>query len=126
MPKLKTVVDIIDDDPSVRTGLRRVLESYGFEARLFASAREFLAAGIPGPDTCVLIDMIMPEMDGLRLQEELVRAGSKAPVIFITAHDDAGLRERARRSGAAGFLRKPVDAEELMEAIKGALAGGKD
>jgi FixJ family two-component response regulator len=127
MADSKRVVYIIDDDPSVLKGFTRLIAAYGYDARGFGSAREFLAAGLPGPDSCLIIDVAMPEMNGLQLQEKLVRAGCQAPVIFITALNDPDIRERAKQTGAVGFFQKPVDAEALLDAVKWALTdGGKE
>ncbi len=135
----KVVVYVIDDDPSVRYGLSKLMDAYGLEARFFESAREFLAAagvqprgghapirGLPGDNSCIVIDVAMPDMNGLELQEELTRAGCKAPVIFFTALNDPDVRERAKLAGAAGFFQKPVDAGALLDAIKWAVAGKKE
>jgi len=122
----KRKVHIIDDDPSVRRGLKRLMGAYGYEGCAFACAREFLAAGPPGDDSCLIIDVAMPDMDGLQLLEELTRLGCKAPVIFITALDDPDIRQRATRAGVVAFFRKPVDADELLDAVKkGARDGGR-
>ncbi|MBI2440411.1 MAG: response regulator [Lentisphaerae bacterium] len=134
MADAKQVVCIIDDDPSILIGFKRLMEAYGYDARVFASAREFLAAGlpavlsaqpmqagIPGADSCLIIDVAMPEMDGFQLQKELVRAGCKAPIIFITALDIPAVRASAKRTNAAFFFRKPVDADALLDAVRRAL-----
>jgi FixJ family two-component response regulator len=124
MPEQKFIVYIIDDDSSVLRGLRRLVDAYGYDARGFASAGEFLATGLPGDNSCLIIDVAMPEMDGLQLQEELVRRACKAPVIFITARNDPDIRERAKRAGGVGFFQKPVDAGALLDVIKWALTAG--
>ena len=121
MADAKRIVYIVDDDSSIRCGFKRLMEAYGYDARVFASGREFLAAGIPGTNSCLIIDVVMPEMDGLELQKKLVQAGCKAPIIFITALDDPAVREAAKRTNAAFFFRKPVDADALVDAVKWAL-----
>lgn len=124
MADLKRVVYIVDDDSSIRCGFKRLMEAYGYDARVFASGREFLAGGIPGiydTHSCLIIDVAMPEMDGFQLQKKLVQAGCKAPIIFITALDDPAVREAAKRTNAAFFFRKPVDADALVDAVKWAL-----
>ena len=134
MADSKRVVYIIDDDPSVLRGFKRLMAAYGYDACLFASAAEFLAAvgvkprgghalirGRPGPDSCLIIDIAMPEMDGLQLQEELARKSCQAPMIFITALDDPDIQARVMRAGAAAFFQKPVDASALLDAVKRAM-----
>ena len=122
----KPVVYIIDDDPSVLRGLWRLMKAYGYDARVFASAREFLAGDLPCAEACLIVDVAMPEMDGLQLQKELVRKGCQAPVIFITALENPQVKERAKRAGAAGFFQKPVDAAALLDAVNRALSGGAE
>ncbi len=117
-------VHIIDDDSSVRRGFKRLLKSYGYDVQVFASAREFLAAGLPGDDSCLVIDVAMPEMNGLQLLEELTKQGCKAPVIFITALNDPEIRNRAKRFGVAAFFQKPVDADVFLDALNGAMSAG--
>ena len=114
---------IIDDDPSALRGLQRLMTAHGYETRAFASARGLLASSLPDSYSCLLIDVAMPEMDGPQLYAELLRRGCQAPAIFITAMDDPAVRESVERTGAAAFLRKPVDADELLDAIKRALTG---
>jgi len=118
MADSKRVVYIVDDDSSIRVGFKRLMEAYGYDTRVFASAGEFLAGGLPGAEACIILDVAMPEMDGLQLQKELVRAGCKAPIIFITALDDPAVREAAKLSNAAFFFRKPVDVAALLDAVK--------
>ncbi len=110
---------IIDDDPSALRGLGRLMQAHGYDARLFASAREILACDLPGANARLLIDVAMPEMDGLQLYQELVRRGCQAPAIFITALEDPAVRESVNQAGGAGFLQKPVDADALLDAMKG-------
>jgi len=118
MADSKRVVYIIDDDPSIRCGFKRLMEAYGYDARVFASAREFLAAGIPGTNSCLIIDVAMPEMDGLQLYAELLRRGCQAPTIFITALDDPTVRESVKHTEKAAFFQKPVDADALLDAVR--------
>ena len=117
-------------DSRPRLPRRRSPERLAAEADISTPSRACeisgLAAGLPSPDSCLIIDVAMPEMDGLQLQAELKRLGSKAPVIFITALDDPGLRERAKQAGAVAFFQKPVDSDALVDAIKWALTEGKE
>ncbi len=112
------VVSIIDDDPSVLRGLERLMKAHGYRARCFTSAREMLASGLPDEDACLLIDVAIPEMDGIQLYAELRRRGCLTPAIFITALDDPAVRKSVNRLGAAGLFRKPVDGDELLDAVK--------
>lgn len=116
----KPVVYIIDDDPSVMRGLGRLMQAHGYDARAFSSARALLAGTLPADDACLLIDVAMPEIDGLQLYAELRRRGCLAPAIFITAQDEPAVREAVRRLGAAGFFRKPMDGNALLAAVRGA------
>ncbi|NIT36028.1 MAG: response regulator [candidate division Zixibacteria bacterium] len=114
-------VFVVDDDPSVRGGLARLFKSVGLAAEAFASAREFLGrAPIEGP-ACLVLDVRLPELSGLDLQEELARAGVAIPIIFITGHGTVPTSVRAMKAGAADFLEKPVDEQELLDAVRRAL-----
>ena len=115
---------IIDDDPSALHGLGRLMKAHGYDARLFASAREILASDLPGANACLLIDVAMPEMDGLQLFKELVRRGCQAPAIFITALEGPAVRESVKQAGGAGFIQKPVDADALLGAVNGVARTG--
>jgi FixJ family two-component response regulator len=116
------LIHVVDDDPSVVIALRRLLHSWGMQVRTFASGEEFLSALTRSPDAdCSVIDVQMPGMTGLEVQERMNRAGMDVPVIFITAHDEGGVEENALRAGAAGFLRKPFTDEALVGLIRIAL-----
>ena len=121
----KSAVYIIDNDPSVLRGLGQLMMAHGYNAQTFASARAILAGDLPAADACLLIDVAMPEMDGLKLYAELLRRGCKAPAIFITALDDPAVRESVKRLGGAGFFGKPVDGNELLAAVCGLLQARK-
>jgi FixJ family two-component response regulator len=116
-------VYLVDDDASVRKALTRVLESAGHPVETFESARQFLASGraqcSPG---CLVLDVRMPELSGLDLQEELRRANALLPIVFITGHGDIPMSVRAMKAGAADFLAKPVKAADLKRAVATALA----
>jgi FixJ family two-component response regulator len=107
------VIAIVDDDVSVRRSLVRVVQSAGYRAEAFASAREFLDWLSKGRAACLVLDVKMNGMNGFELQERLA-----VPVIFITAHDDESVLARIAQSGAAAHLTKPFDAETVLAAIR--------
>jgi len=119
------VAAIVDDDPSVRRALQRVVEAGGYTVQTFASAHEFLDALPRFRVACLVLDIYLGGMSGLDLQRRLVADGLRIPVIFITAHDDAPTRERIAKSGAAGYLWKPFDGQALLDAI-GRAIGSND
>ncbi len=107
------MIAIVDDDASVRRSLHRLVHSAGYVAKTFASAQEYLDWLPQGPAACLVLDVHMTGMTGFELQERL-----SAPVIFITAHDDAVTRTRIGRSGAAGHLSKPFDGQAMLDTIR--------
>jgi FixJ family two-component response regulator len=115
------LISIVDDDESVREGLSGLLRSFGFTANAFASAEEFLNSEQPKRADCLILDMRMPGMSGIELQRHLVANRYEIPVIFITAHEDEGMRARALGGGAGALLIKPFSEEALMNAIHAAL-----
>jgi len=122
LPNIPPFIYVVDDDPAVAKALKRLLHSYGMQVRTFASGDEFLAALRRSCDgDCSVIDVQMPGMTGLEVQEALNRAGIDVPVIFITAHKEEGVEERAMRAGAIGFLPKPFTDEALVGFIHTAL-----
>ncbi len=112
------VIAIVDDDASVRRALQRLVESAGYTVQTFASAREFLDWLPQGQAACLVLDVHMDGMSGFDLQRRLA-----VPVIFITAHDDALTLARIKRARAAGHLRKPIDEQAVLNAIRRAVAG---
>jgi FixJ family two-component response regulator len=118
MTKASALVAIVDDDRRVRQSIQSVLESAGFEAAMFASAEEFLASGAVSRASCIVADMRLPGIDGIELQRRIRQQRPLSPVIFITAHDDEDIRERALRGGAVDFMVKPFDAGELLDCIE--------
>ncbi len=114
-------VYVVDDDPSVRKALRRLMRSAGFEVLAFDSAEDFLEFSRCGAPGCVVVDVQMPGMNGLDLQDQLTDAGSKLPLVFITAYEDDHVRARAMNAGATEFLQKPFDDKALLNAIHSAL-----
>ena len=115
-------VFIVDDDPSIRRSLERLVRSDGYQVQVFVSARQFLErADLKKPD-CLVVDVRMPGQSGLDLQQVLETAGSTVPIIFITGHADGPLAEQALRAGAVELLAKPFDGEVLLDAVRRAIA----
>ncbi len=112
----------MDDDPSVLKALARLLRARTFEVRTYTSARDFLTALPDGLPECLIVDLQMPGMTGLELQRHLSRTGVQIPTIVITAHDEAGARERCEAAGASAFLSKPLQDTSLLAAIVAARA----
>jgi FixJ family two-component response regulator len=112
------IIAIVDDDASIRRALQRLVESAGYTAQTFASAREFLDWLPRGQAACLVLDVHMDGMNGFDLQQRLA-----VPVIFITAHDDALTLERIKSSRVAGHLRKPIDGQAVLAAIRSAVDG---
>ena len=112
---------VVDDDESVRESLPDLLREFGFAARAFSSAKEFLSSGCVDETSCLILDIAMPGMSGPELYQELKRRGLEIPVIFITGQRDETIRTRVLKQGAAGFLFKPFSDAALLEAIKTAL-----
>jgi FixJ family two-component response regulator len=112
---------VVDDDESVRESLPDLLREFGFAARAFSSAKEFLSSGCVDETGCLILDIAMPGMSGPELYQELKRRGQKIPVIFITGQTDETIRDRVLRQGASGFLLKPFSDAALLGAIKTAL-----
>jgi FixJ family two-component response regulator len=111
-------VFLVDDDPSARTGLARLLRTAGYDVRPFASGDEFLENLGPGTQGCLVLDARMPGLSGESLQAEFVARGVCLPVIIVSGDDDPKTRQMAQKMKAAGFFRKPVDATALLDAIK--------
>ena len=120
------LIAVVDDDASMRGALRRLLRSVGFRAAAFASAEEFLQASQLQDTACVIVDVRMPGMSGLELQQHLATIQCSVPLIFITAHGDEEARARALRAGAVEFLYKPFREEVLLRAIQSALPASRD
>jgi FixJ family two-component response regulator len=115
------LISIVDDDDSVREALLGLVRSVGFAASTFASAEEFVNSDQLGNADCLILDVCMPGMSGIELQRQLVADRCAVPVIFITAHEDEGLRAQALRGGAEAVLIKPFSEEALLNAIHSAL-----
>jgi FixJ family two-component response regulator len=117
----EAVIFIVDDDPSVRTGLARLFKSVGLTAATFASAPEFLEKAQPEKPGCVIVDLRLPAMSGLELQEQLKARSLNLPIIFLTAFGTVPTSVRAMKAGAIDFLEKPVDDQTLIDAVFRAL-----
>jgi FixJ family two-component response regulator len=115
------VVFVVEDDESVREALDSVLRSAGFSVRLFASANEFLLAWTPDDSGCLILDVRLPGVSGLALQEELTKANIYIPTIFITGHGDIRMSVQAIKAGAVEFLTKPINHSDLLTAVKSSM-----
>jgi FixJ family two-component response regulator len=115
------VVFVIDDDESICRSLRRLLKSAGFYVRTFISGGDFLNQGCQNMNGCILLDVRMPQVSGLELQQRLNDSGCKMPIIFMSAHQDAETREKALSAGAIAFLQKPFEDQLLLETIRSVL-----
>ena len=115
------LVLVVDDDPSVRKSLSRLLESADYAVEAFASAGEFLARGPhPGP-CCLVLDVKMPGLTGIQLQEMLTAAGRRMSIVFVSGHADVPTSVKAMKAGAVDLLTKPVDVQDLIAAIRRAM-----
>jgi FixJ family two-component response regulator len=115
------MISIIDDDESVRTAITRLVQSLGFVALTFASARDFLRSPHRHDISCLITDVQMPDISGTDLQRMLIAEGKNVPIILITAFPDEGIRTRALQAGAVGFLSKPFEGSALIQCIDDAL-----
>jgi FixJ family two-component response regulator len=122
-PRARSValVSVVDDDPSVRRALRRLIQQAGFDVQTFASGAEALAGNPTRPAACLVVDVYLGDMPGFELQRVLAERGMNTPTIFITAHDDVATTEAARRARAFAYLHKPIDGNTLLDAISDAV-----
>ncbi|HEV3332147.1 MAG TPA: response regulator [Bryobacteraceae bacterium] len=119
------LIFVIDDDVSVREGLAELIESLEFRVKAYSSAEEFLAKKPPDKSGCIILDVFMSGMTGLKLQQELNAANIDLPIIFLTGRGDIPMTVHALKAGAAHFLTKPVKETELVQALKEALHAGR-
>jgi len=119
--KGRPLLSVVDDDESLRESVPDLIKEFGFAARAFSSAEEFLSSNSVDETSCLILDIAMPGMSGPELHRELKRRGKAIPVIFITAQKDETIRARVLEQGAAGFLLKPFSDVALLAAIKTAL-----
>ena len=119
-------VYVVDDEPSVRKSLARLLRSAGYQAETFATAAEFLSyRRVHDTPGCLVLDVEMPAVSGLELQRELLDSTNPIPIVFITGHGDIPMSVTAMKAGAVDFLSKPFQEEDLLEAIREASASGR-
>jgi len=121
----KEIVFVVDDDPSVLKGLRRLLAAAGLEVAGFESPQQFLERFDPGAPGCLVLDLAMPGLNGMELQQELAARSSTLPIVFLTGHGDVPTSVQAMKRGAADFLTKPVDDKDLLAAIRNAFEKGR-
>ena len=121
MKETKPTIFIVDDDPSVRESTELMLKSVGFNVKTFVSAQDFLKANLQEDLGCLILDVRMPGISGLDLQEKLVSAKTPLPVIFITGHGTVPMSVRAMKAGAVDFLQKPFEEQDLLDAINRAI-----
>jgi FixJ family two-component response regulator len=120
-PQCEPLVSVVDDDDLMRNSTRRLLRSVGLRTEAFASAEEFLASGLATETACLVLDLRMPGMNGLQLQQYLAATLNPVPIIFLTAHLSLSVERQALQAGAVQIFQKPVGNEVLLLAIRNAL-----
>jgi FixJ family two-component response regulator len=125
MTEADPIIFVVDDDPSVRRALKRLISSAGFQVETFASAQDFLQSSRHDGPACLVLDVRLPGVSGLDLQEQLTAAGLNMPIVFITGHGDIPMSVRAMKAGAVDFLPKPFNDQDLLGAIHLALEKDK-
>jgi FixJ family two-component response regulator len=126
MTDVPACVFVIDKDPSMRAALKDLAASVGLAVQLFCSPLEFMQAKRPDAPGCLVLDVRLPGMSGLTFQQELARMGVELPMIFITGHGDIRMSVRAMKAGAVDFLIKPVQEQDLLDAIHAAIERDRD
>jgi len=121
MTGMAPIVFVVDDDPSVRRAMKRLIGSVGLQVEVFGSAPEFLAARRSDVPSCLVLDIRLPGISGLDFQRKLAEANIHIPIIFVTAHGDIPMTVRAMKAGAIEFLTKPFRDQDLLDAIHVAL-----
>jgi RNA polymerase sigma factor (sigma-70 family) len=121
MTEAAPIVFVVDDDPSVRRAIKRLIGSVGLQVELFGSAQEFLHSERPDGPNCLVLDIRLPGISGLEFQRELAEANIHLPIIFITGHGDVPMTVRAMKAGAIEFLTKPFRDQDLLDAVQVAL-----
>jgi FixJ family two-component response regulator len=122
MKEISPVVFVVDDEPLVCAALKRLIRSVGLDVQTFTSAREFLGAERPDAPGCLVLDVRLPDVSGLDLQQKLAEAKTDLPIIFITGHGDIPMSVRAMKAGAVEFLTKPFKDQDLLDALQQAIA----
>jgi FixJ family two-component response regulator len=117
MSRRRLLVAIVDDEEPVRRALRRLFLAAGVDVETFATGYEFLDSVTTQCPDCAVIDLRLPGLTGLDVQERLVEAGIHLPTVIVTGHDQAGIAERVLAAGASAYLSKPLDEEDLMETV---------
>src|SRR5215470_15928410 len=117
----RPLLSVVDDDEMLRESIPDLLREFGFSARAFSSGQAFLSSDYVDQTRCLILDVAMPEMSGLDLQEELKRRGRAIPIIFISGQKDDDVRKQAFRQGAVRFLHKPFSDGDLLDAVNAAL-----
>jgi len=121
MTQVEATVFVVDDDASVRTALKRLIQSIGFQVKTFDSAQAFLEHAPRDKPACLILDVRMPGISGIELQKQLTNAGFLMPIIFITGHGNIPMSVKAVKAGAVDFIEKPFDDQKLIDAINIAL-----
>ena len=121
MTEPAAIVFVVDDDPSVRRAIKRLVESVGLHVELLGSASEFMSSNHPEVASCLVLDIRLPGISGLDSQRELAAANLQIPIVFITGHGDIPMSVRAMKAGAVEFLTKPFRDQDLLDAIQVAL-----
>jgi FixJ family two-component response regulator len=117
----RPTIFVIDDEPTVRASIGRLLRSAGLDAQMFSSAQEFLRANRPDVPSCLVLDVRLPDVSGLDLQRELAKENVDLPIIFVTGYGDVPMSVRAMKAGAIEFLTKPYRDQDLLEAVQHAV-----
>lgn len=119
--RTKAIVHVVDDDASMRGALKSLFETVGLETQTYAAAREFLAAGLPDRPGCVVIDVRLPDINGLDFQAQLSEMGVRLPVVMMTGYGDIPMSVRAMKRGALDFLPKPFRDQDMLDAVMAAI-----
>src|SRR4029450_6025892 len=114
----EAIIAVVDDDPSVRQGLQRLIRSVGWKAETFASAQEFLARPPTEAPSCLVLDLQLPDLSGLDLQKRMAEVGLETPIVFLTGHGNIPASVQPMKVGAVEFLTKPVDGQDLLRQME--------